>query len=143
MMSMFRKVATVYSALGSIWLTVSLILLLLNGLAWYWLSRPKPTNPVVQRHGEVIYQAYPQRERAQVDRLLKEFFTQPSLVYEPYTQFKERPRNLDNGAIQERPQLGFSIQNAVPACNKVHHTRQTGTPFAVKDYAHILKDVRA
>ena len=94
-MSSSKKVAAAYGAIGSIVLTACLLLLLLNGLAWFWLSQPEETNPIVRRHGDVIYDAYPGRSREQVDALLNQFFPKPSLLYEPYTQFKERPRNLE------------------------------------------------
>lgn len=96
----------IYTSAAQIWLATCLLLLLINVLLTGLIpGRPDP-NPIVARYGESIYDAYPDLDKQGVNQLLDETWPRTNFVYEPYTQFKEVPRNGKYVKVSEH---GFRI----------------------------------
>ena len=68
----------------------SLQLFLLLGAIFQPLTRPPAGNPIVERYGEIVYQAYPGWNRDDVNTLLHEAWRRPNnFDYDAFCQFKE------------------------------------------------------
>ena len=72
--SVWSQAKNFYTQSAALLLTTTLILVLLNLVTLYLLSRPTSSNPVVERYGERIYDAYPDMNRSQIDHLLNSFW---------------------------------------------------------------------
>jgi len=94
-MGSLKKVSRVYTVSAVLLLNAALILLAANfalilvGQIARKLSGPQ--NPVFAKYGEsVVMKAYPDLNAKQVNELLMETWSRP-VVFEPFTEFKERP----------------------------------------------------
>lgn len=67
------------------------LFILINVIALVYLKAcTSATDPVSQRYGdEKVYRVYPDRDKAEVQALLRETWSRP-YTYQPFTQFKER-----------------------------------------------------
>lgn len=92
-----RKLARLYSLTAVTLASALLFLLALNGLAALAIElRPVidrylgETSSFLARYGDGVFDLYPELSHEEVRQLLRETWTRP-LVYEDFTQFKERP----------------------------------------------------
>ncbi|HMB90210.1 MAG TPA: SGNH/GDSL hydrolase family protein [Rhodothermales bacterium] len=118
-MSTWRSFRTGYVQVAIILLTTTILFLLVNGIAFLLLNDEQPDhNPVVDRYGNRIYDAYPGWERSAVDSLLNQSYPKPSFIYEAYSQFREIPRQgkyvnvVKHGFRVNRPQGPWPIDSA-------------------------------
>ena len=78
---------------------------LLSALVLQLLKSPQPSDPVTAKYGELLRQVYPDQSEAETRALLAETWKRP-LVFEPFTQFKERPFK---GAFVNVHEAGFRL----------------------------------
>src|SRR5690606_34745788 len=87
------RIVRLYKGLGLLLLNTVIVLFGLNlvALAIVKLAEPlMPSSPVEDKYGELLRKAYPALGEEQMSALLTETWSRP-VMYEAYTQFKERP----------------------------------------------------
>lgn len=85
-----QRLKKYYTAAAVLLLNVIVLSLLLNALAWPFLSLyPRPTSPPFS--AAQLQEVYPGMSTAEISRLLTETWEQP-WQYEPWVGFRERPR---------------------------------------------------
>lgn len=93
-MNRFSKLSGSYQRVAGYLLGAVLAFALLNvilGLMYLVIDALRaPVNPVVAAYGDKVQRAYPGWEQRDLNKLLEETWSRP-YVYEPFTQFKERP----------------------------------------------------
>lgn len=91
----YERIRRYYRTFSVFSFTVLAVFVILN-LAMYALATIKAsiggrTNPIAKKYGDFpLRELYPKLSKEEVGRLLSETWSRP-LIYEPFTQFKERP----------------------------------------------------
>jgi len=88
-----RFICSQYVLVAATAFTALLLFLLLSVMVQRSSSLGALTNPIVEKYGPIVYKAYPQWKRQDVDLMLREaWLRENNFVYDSFCQFKERPR---------------------------------------------------